>query len=35
MGLKHNNHNGDIVLASKLNLFQQYFLKNCKNCIQK
>jgi len=27
MGLKHNNPNGDVVLASKCNLFQQYFWK--------
>jgi len=27
MGLKYNNSNGKIVLAKKLNLFQQFFWK--------
>jgi len=29
MGLKHNNSNDEIVLASKLNVVKQFFLKNC------
>jgi len=33
MGLKHNNSNGEIILARKLNLVQQFLLKNCENCI--
>jgi len=33
LGLEHNNSNGEIVLISKFNLFKQFFLKNCENCI--
>lgn len=35
MGLKFNNPNGEVVLASMPNLFKQFFLKNCQKCIQK
>jgi len=30
MGLKHNYFNGEIVLASKITLVQQFFLRNVK-----
>jgi len=33
--LKHNNPYSEIVLASKLNVVNQFFLKNCENCIKK
>jgi len=35
IGWRSNNSNSEIVLASELNLVTLFYLKNCKNCIER